>query len=86
MKFRYDWDFTQPALGRMWMEMCLNVTASGVVDGCFMDGCKQLPGALSPANRTLYLKNKEVWQQQLQREVPGLLVCTWVLHPLFVSC
>ena len=56
--------------------MCLNVTASGVVDGCFMDGCKQLPGALSPTNRTLYLKNKEAWQQQLQREVPGLLVCT----------
>ena len=71
----YDWDFTQPALGQMWMQMCLNVTRSGVVDGCFMDGCKQLPGALSPANRTLYLKNKEAWQEQLQREVPGLLVC-----------
>ena len=42
------WNFAEEEVGDLWIEMCLNVTSSGVVDGCFMDGCaRPLPPSLT---------------------------------------
>jgi len=35
-------DFTQQAAREYWMDMCLNMTASGVIDGCGADASWQL--------------------------------------------
>ena len=32
------YDFSQPGMWSYWAEVCLNATATGVVDGCFADG------------------------------------------------
>jgi hypothetical protein len=38
----YTWDFSKAAVGALWKEACLNMTSTGSVDGCFMDGCTVL--------------------------------------------
>ena len=74
-------DFADEAVGDLWIEMCLNVTSSGVIDGCFMDGCANergdvvVPGPLKPATAAAYRANKPRWMGRLQKLVPGILIC-----------
>lgn len=71
----------------LWIEMCLNVTNSGVIDGCFMDGCANhnprapggnhllIPGPLAKETGAAYTANKPKWMAKLQKLVPGILIC-----------
>jgi len=81
------WDFSVPEVGDLWAEACLNLTNSGVIDGCFMDGCANwdhagevdgkviVPGPLSQDKHDLYKKQKPEWMARLQQQTPGILVC-----------
>jgi hypothetical protein len=75
------WNFADEAVGELWIEMCLNVTKSGVIDGCFMDGCANenqrliVPGPLTTATEAAYRENKPKWMAKLQKLVPGILIC-----------
>ena len=40
----FTWDFSKPGVGALWREACTNMTGTGAVDGCFMDGCSATPG------------------------------------------
>merc|ERR1719191_457529 len=37
-------DHAQKAAGELWAQGCLNMTQTGAVDGCFMDGCGKMEG------------------------------------------
>jgi len=81
------WDFYKPEVGDLWIEACLNLTSSGVIDGCFMDGCANwdstgrvdgkviVPGPLTSEKHDLYKLRKPEWMARLQQQVPGVLVC-----------
>eukprot|EP01048_Picozoa_sp_COSAG05_P007636 COSAG05_NODE_543_length_8789_cov_7.804603_6_plen_900_part_01 len=75
------WDFADDAVGDLWIEMCLNITKSGVIDGCFMDGCANekgrviVPGPLTETTAAAYRENKPKWMAKLQKLVPGILIC-----------
>ena len=80
----FAWDFSKKEVGDLWMEACLNMTKTGVIDGCFMDGCANanphgnrliVPGPLSLETRKAYAANKPAWMAQLQEQVPGILIC-----------
>ena len=69
------WDFGHPEVGALWREACTNMTGSGAIDGCFMDGCSLTPGPLTSAAAAAYEANKPAWMARLQQEVPGILIC-----------
>ena len=80
----YTWDFSKPEVGQLWSEACLNMTRTGVIDGCFMDGCANanphgnrliVPGPLEPSVRKRFELNKPKWMAELQKKVPGVLIC-----------
>ena len=80
----YTWDFSKPEVGELWAEGCLSMVRTGVVDGCFMDGCANanpngnrliVPGPLAPDTRAAYTEHKPTWMARLQQRVPGVLVC-----------
>ena len=77
----YTWDFSKPEVCDLWSEACLNMTATGAVDGCFMDGCTRgnnriiVPGPLAPATAAAYETNKPQFMAKLQQRVPGVLIC-----------
>eukprot|EP00937_MAST-01D_sp_MAST-1D-sp2_P000048 g48.t1 len=80
----FTWNFADPAVGELWSRACLAMTATGAVDGCFMDGCANanpagnrliVPGPLAQATREAYARNKPAWMARLQARVPGVLVC-----------
>lgn len=39
----YTWDFTQKAVLDLFVAQCTNLTSSGLADGCFVDGCLNIP-------------------------------------------
>lgn len=83
----YTWDFSKPEVGELWIEACRNMTDSGVIDGCFMDGCANwdhsgrvdgkltVPGPLDQAVHDAYAQNKPAWMRRLQQQVPGIMIC-----------
>eukprot|EP00035_Acanthoeca_spectabilis_P016691 m.346896 g.346896 ORF g.346896 m.346896 type:complete len:248 (+) comp16561_c0_seq66:3472-4215(+) len=71
----YTWDFSHPEVGELWATACLNMTKTGAIDGCFMDGCSLTPSPLPEPVATAYMANKPLWMAQLQKKVPGILIC-----------
>lgn len=71
----YTWDFTVDAVISLFEEQCMDMVKSGVVDGCFVDGCLNVPGPLNTTVRDAYTKNKHTMLANLQEKLPGVLVC-----------
>lgn len=81
----HTWDFSKSEVGDLWMEACQNMTNSGAIDGCFMDGCANynqrgydvlvVPHPLQQDVHDAYAQNKPDWMKRLQRQVPGILIC-----------
>eukprot|EP00662_Eupelagonemidae_sp_cell21_P026466 gene26466-37836_t len=81
----FTWDFARPEVGDLWIDACLNMTRTGAIDGCFMDGCANwntgsngvitVPGPLAPDVHDAYRANKPDWMRRLQQQVPGVLIC-----------
>jgi len=69
------YDHSQQEVSDFWATQCTNVTKTGFIDGCFMDGCKKSPGGLSPEVKKLYMPTKKITMQKMQKEVPGPLIC-----------
>jgi len=81
------WDFSKPEVGDLWIEACRNLTDTGYIDGCFMDGCANwdpngkvdgrvvVPGPTDQATRAAYADQKPKWMKRLQAQIPGVAVC-----------
>merc|ERR1719159_640618 len=78
----YTWDFSKPEVGNLWIEACRNMTDSGYIDGCFMDGCANwdpngkvngrvvVPGPIDRETREAYVEEKPKWMRRLQAQIP----------------
>lgn len=71
----YTWDFSIDEVGSLFEEQCLSMVKTGVVDGCFVDGCPNVPGPLNTTVRNAYTNKKHAMLANLQQKIPGLLVC-----------
>jgi len=83
----HTWDFSKPEVGDLWIEACRNMTDSGYIDGCFMDGCANwdpfgkvdgrlvVPGPLEATKRKVFATNKPAWMKRLQAQIPGVAIC-----------
>jgi hypothetical protein len=69
------YDHTVPAAAAAWREACLALTASGVIDACYVDGCTKSPKSLNAAKSHAYGPAKMKMLVDLQSRVPGPLVC-----------
>ena len=67
-------DFAQPDVRAWWASACLNLTATGAVDGCFSDraGQEGFPGVeLDPDAAAAYAAGHDAVHQELQAALPG---------------
>lgn len=71
----YTWDYGVPAVGALWTEACTNMTETGHIDGCFVDGCNQAPSPLAPDVKVAYNANKPKVIAETQAKVPGVMIC-----------
>lgn len=71
----HAWDHSQDAASKIWASQCRNMVASGVVDGCFVDGCMNVPEPLAPNKSLQYAQKKPAMLAQLQQDIPGVLIC-----------
>jgi len=81
------WDFSKPEVGDLWIEACRNLTDTGYIDGCFMDGCANwdpngavdgrvvVPGPVDKETRAAYFEEKPKWMKRLQQQIPGVAIC-----------
>jgi len=71
----YTWDFSVDAVGSLFEDQCLDMVKTKVVDGCFVDGCINIPGPLKDTTREAYTAKKHKMLSNLQQKLPGVLVC-----------
>jgi len=71
----YTWNYGIPAVADLWTEGCTNMTKTGQIDGCFIDGCNQAPGPLTPEVKAAYEKAKPLVLADTQSKVPGVMIC-----------
>jgi len=71
----FMYDHSKQEISDFWATQCTNVTKTGFIDGCFMDGCTKHPGGLSPNVSKWYTQIKEKTMIKMQTEVPGPLIC-----------
>lgn len=71
----HAWDHSQDAGSEIFMDQCKNMVSTGAVDGCFVDGCMNVPSPLEPAKEAAYAEKKPKMLAQLQSEIPGVLIC-----------
>lgn len=64
-----------PEVAAAFQRQCTDMTATGAVDGCFVDGCEATPGPLSPQTHAAYGSAKPAALAQLQQRVPGMVIC-----------
>ena len=69
------YDHSVPAAASAWSKACLDLTASGDIDGCYVDGCTKVPHPLAPAKQTAYGPAKMAMLVALQKQVPAPLIC-----------
>lgn len=71
------WDHSNKMASNTWMEGCLNMTRTGYIDGCDMDGCIKVNDGEStnPIYKKAYMKNKNATMVDLQIKVNGPLIC-----------
>lgn len=71
----YTWNFAIPEVVDIFKKQCLSMVQTGVVDGCYADGCENVPGPLDSETQTAYVANKRAMLADLQDEVPGIILC-----------
>lgn len=71
----YAWDHSQDAASAIWASQCKNMVESGAVDGCFVDGCMNVPSPLEESKSVAYSEKKPAMLAELQQEIPGVLIC-----------
>lgn len=71
----HAWDHSQDAASEIFTSQCRNMVKSGVVDGCFVDGCMNVPSPLEPTKLADYTSKKPKILAQLQDDIPGVLIC-----------
>jgi hypothetical protein len=72
---RKVYDLTVESAANSWKDACLNLTRTGALDSCFVDGCVSQPKGLPPAKQARFAAAKASMIAQLQERVPGPLVC-----------
>lgn len=71
----YTWNHAVPEVAEIFKAQCKNMTSSGYVEGCFVDGCTKIPGPLDNATDAAYRAAKSRMLAELEREIPGVLIC-----------
>jgi hypothetical protein len=71
----YAWDHSQDDASAIWASQCKSMVASGAVNGCFVDGCMNVPSPLEETKHDAYSRKKAGVLAQLQQEIPGVLIC-----------
>jgi len=71
----FAWNFGIEEVRRIFKEQCAGMTKSGAVDGCYIDGCQNVPGPLDSETKAAYISGKQQALEELQAEVPGVLLC-----------
>jgi hypothetical protein len=51
------------------------MTKTGAVDGCYADGCENVPTPLDASTLSAYTAGKRRMLADLQQQVPGLVIC-----------
>ena len=68
----YFYDFRKPGGSRAYFEGCYNMTQSGFVDGCFVDGCQKIEAPIGTKSiAPAFMKAKNTNLKALQEAVPG---------------
>jgi len=70
----FAWNFGIEQVRNIFKEQCLGMTTKGV-DGCYIDGCQNVPSPLDPETKAAYMAGKQQVLEELQQEVPGMLLC-----------
>ena len=74
LEFYYD--YRKPAGSAAYTDGCRRMTATGAVDGCFVDGCLKVEAPLGTgAPRDAFVAAKAAALAALQQQVPGPLIC-----------
>jgi len=71
----HAWDHSQDDASKIWASQCKNMVGSGAIDGCFVDGCMNVPSPLEPEKSQAYASKKPAMLSDLQQEIPGVLIC-----------
>lgn len=71
----YTWNFAIPAVVDIYKEQCMSMVRTGSVDGCYADGCENVPGPLDAATQQAYIAGKHQMLADLQAEIPGIVLC-----------
>lgn len=71
----YTWNHGVPAVADIFKAQCKNMTDSGFVNGCFVDGCTKVPGPLDSTTDSAYRTAKPRLLAELETEIPGVLIC-----------
>lgn len=69
------YDHSVVAASDAWRNACLNLTRSGAVDACYVDGCTKVPGPLVTGKQKAYSNGKMAMLASLQEQVAGPLIC-----------
>lgn len=70
----FAWNFAIEEVRNIFKEQCAGMVNGGV-DGCYIDGCSNIPGPLDPETKEAYVAGKQQVLEELQQEVPGMLLC-----------
>lgn len=71
----FAWNFGIKEVRTIFKKQCADMTVNGIVDGCYIDGCQNTPGPLDAATKAAYIAGKQQVLEELQEEVPGMLLC-----------
>lgn len=71
----FAWNFGIEQVRSIFKEQCAGMTKDGTVDGCYIDGCQNVPSPLDEATKAAYIAGKQQVLEELQQEVPGMLLC-----------
>lgn len=71
----YFFDFRKQAGANAYLEGCRNMTKTGFVDGCFVDGCLKIEAPIGKAIKPAFTAAKMATLKELQLSVPGPLIC-----------
>lgn len=69
------WDHAQQGARDIFTSQCKSMVASGAIDSCFVDGCKNIPQHLDAEKDAEYRAEKPKMLAALQQEVRGPLIC-----------
>ena len=72
---RKVYDLSVGGAARSRMDARLNLTRTGALDSCFVDGCVSHPKGLTAAKQARLAAAKASMIAALQEETPGPLVC-----------